>query len=430
LRQNRSRHAMTSPQHIFVNRFFYPDHSATSQILSDLAFHLARGGTRVSVITSRGLYDEPKADLPRFEVKGDVVIHRVYRPRFGRRSIAGRVIDYLAMYQCFAAAAWRLSEAGDCLIAKTDPPLLSAALTPVARAKKLVFINWLQDLYPELALGLGMRALTPVAPLMIAARNASLKAAHCNVVLGQRMRDRLEAVGISAAQIEIIHNWCDDELITPLPRAGNPLRATWGLEDKFVIGYSGNLGRAHEYATLLDAAELLRDEPDIIFLFIGGGHLTPSLQSEVERRKLAEMFQFRPYQAANELANSLAIPDVHWISLLPAMEGLIVPSKIYGIAAAGRPTIAVTDPAGEIAELVTRNQCGAVVPPGDGRALAQAIRDFKADRPRLNQMGRNARALLDRSLRKKIALDHWEQLLQRACATEVEAWADKLVHYL
>jgi colanic acid biosynthesis glycosyl transferase WcaI len=409
---------MISPQTIFVNRFFYPDHSATSQILSDLAFHLARCGTRVSVITSRGLYDKPKADLSPFEVIGDVAIHRVYRPRFGRNSLAGRAIDYLAMYQRFAASAWRLSQPGDCLVAKTDPPLLSIALAPVARAKKLVLINWLQDLYPELALGLGIRALAPVAPLMIAARNASLEAARCNVVLGERMRGRLEAAGISAAQIEIIHNWCDDELITPLPTKVNGLRSAWGLEDKFVIGYSGNLGRAHEYATLLDAAELLRDEPQIVFLFIGGGHLTQSLRSEVEGRGLAEMFQFRPYQPSNDLAKSLATPDVHWISLLPAMEGLIVPSKFYGIAAAGRATIAVTDPTGEIAELVRRYQCGAVVRPGDGRALAQTIRDFKADRPRIEQMGRNARALLDRSLRKKIALEHWEQLLQAALAPE------------
>ena len=124
------------------------------------------------------------------------------------------------------------------------------------------------------------------------------------------------------------------------------------------------------------------------------------------------MFLFRPYQAANDLATSLAVPDVHWISLLPAMEGLIVPSKFYGVAAAGRPTIAVTDPAGEIAELVRRNQCGAVVTPGDGQALAQTIRDFKTDPALLEQMGRNARALLDRSFRKAVALEHWEQLLQ------------------
>ena len=233
---------MNSPQCIFVNRFFYPDHSATSQILSDLAFHLARGGMRVSVITSRGLYDAPEADLPPFEVIGGVVIHRVYRPRFGRHSLAGRAIDYLAMYQRFAAAAWRLSEPGDCLIAKTDPPLLSVALAPVARAKRLALINWLQDLYPELALGLGMHALAPVAPLMIAARNASLKAAHCNVVLGERMRGRLEAVGISAAQIEIIHNWCDDELIMPLPTNGQSAALGMGHQGQFRCRLLGQFG--------------------------------------------------------------------------------------------------------------------------------------------------------------------------------------------
>lgn len=410
---------MTSPQHIFVNRFFYPDHSATSQILSDLAFHLANGGLKVSVIASRGLYDDPKADLPVFEIKNGVAIHRVYRPRFGRGSLVGRVIDYLAMYQRFASAAWRLAEPGDRLIVKTDPPLLSVALAPVARLKKLALINWLQDLYPELAFGLGMRALAPVVPLMIAARNASLKTARRNVVLGERMRRRLELAGVDAAQIEIIANWCDDESIAPLPTKDNPLRSAWGLDDKFVIGYSGNLGRAHEYATLLQAAEYLRNEQDIVFLFIGGGHLTPSLRAEVEGRGLAKMFRFRPYQAAKDLAQSLAVPDAHWISLLPAMEGLIVPSKFYGVAAAGRPTIAVTDPAGEIAELVTRYQCGAVVAPGDGRTLAQAIRSFKADPLRLEQMGRNARELLERSFRKKIALERWETLLWNLEQTSV-----------
>lgn len=348
-----------SHQCIFVSRFFYPDHSATSQILSGLASHLARG-TRISVITSRGLYDDPKADLPPFEMKGDVVIHRVYKPRFGRGSLAGRAIDYLAMYQCCAAAAWR-PKPGDFLIAKTDPPLLPVAPAPVARTNKLALIN--------------------------------------------------------------LPSWCDDELITPLPTKDNPLRSAWGLDDKFVIGYSGNFGRAHEYATLLDTAEFLSDERDIVFLFIGSGHSMQSLRSQVERRGLAESFQFRPYQAAHDLAMSLAISDVHWISLLPAMEGLIVPSKFYGVAAAGRPTIAVTDPYRQIAELVRRYKCGAVVTPGDGHALAQAIRDFKTDRVRLEQMGRNARALLDRSLRKKIALEHWEKLLQRAWDTEANTLA-------
>lgn len=405
---------MTSPRLIFVNRFFFPDHSATSQILSDLAFHLARNGMPVSVIASRGLYDDGAADLSAFEIKDGVAIHRVYRPRFGRGSLAGRAIDYLAMYGSFAAAAWRLAAPGDRLIVKTDPPLLSVVLALVARLKNLKLINWLQDLYPEVALGLGMRALAPAAPIMIAARNASLKAAYCNVVVGERMRRRLEAVGVAPAQIELVPNWCDDESIKPPFSRDNPLRSAWGLDDKFVIGYSGNLGRAHEFATLLEAAACLRLERDIVFLFVGGGHLIQSLKADVQQNGLADMFQFRPYQAASGLAQSLAVADAHWVSLLPAMEGLIVPSKFYGIAAAGRPTIAVTDPSGEIAELVRRYECGAVVAPGDGRALAQAIRDFKNDRAHLDEMGRNARALLDRLFSKKIAFERWELLLRSA----------------
>jgi hypothetical protein len=122
------------------------------------------------------------------------------------------------------------------------------------------------------------------------------------------MRHRLESQGVGSEQIETIPNWCDDDLIAPLPREGNRLRLAWGLEGKFVIGYSGNLGRAHEYATLLDAAEKLRGDPDIVFLFSGGGHLMLPLKAEVERPGLKQLFQFQPYQEAmgNAGAQSLA----------------------------------------------------------------------------------------------------------------------------
>jgi glycosyltransferase involved in cell wall biosynthesis len=404
---------MSSSHVIFVNRFFYPDHSATSQIMADLAFHLASRGIRVSVITSRGLYDNPDANLPVSETKNGVDIHRVYRPRFGRDSLAGRVVDYLAMYQFFAAAAWRLAAQGDFVIVKTDPPLLSVALAPIVRIKQLRLINWLQDLYPELAVSLGMRAIAPISPLLRAARNASLKTAECNVVIGDHMRHCLVEANINPSQVEIIPNWCDDELIKPLSPENNPLRADWNLEKKFVVGYSGNLGRAHEYHTLIDAAERLREERDIAFLFIGGGHLTSSLKAEVKRRGLGHIFHFRQYQSSSNLSQSLSVPDVHWVSLLPKMEGLIVPSKFYGASAAGRPTIAVTDPDGEIARVVIRHRCGAVVAPGDDRALAAVIYDLKTDRVRLEQLGLNARALVDQAFSKKIALGRWEKLLMQ-----------------
>jgi len=401
----------------FVNRFFYPDHSATGQMVSDLAFHLARRGRRIGVIASRGVYDDPQIVLPAFEDHGGVAIHRVARARFGRSKLIGRATDYVGMYGAFAAATARLTESGDAIVVKSDPPMLSAAIAPISRAKRLRQINWLQDLYPEVALGLGLKALQPLAPLLAAARNASLRFATFNVAIGERMSDRLKQCGAPPEQIRIISNWCDDEAIRPLPRQDNPLREAWGLQEKFVVGYSGNLGRAHEYATLLGAAEQLRDEQNIIFLFIGGGHLTSNLRDEIERRGLTSTFQFRPYQDAGLLPQSLSAPDVHWISLRPEMEGLIVPSKFYGIAAAGRPTIAVCDPAGEIATLVKRHDCGIVVTPGDGPGLAEAIRSLARNPDRGAEMGRNARIMLDSCFSRLSCLGSWEELFDELAKT-------------
>ena len=395
----------------FVNRFFWPDHSATSQMVSDLAFHLASRGHDVGVIASRGLYAGPGADLPRVESRNGVSIHRVVQPRFGRGSLSGRGLDYVSLYVAFAAALWRLAKPGDVVVAKTDPPLLSCVVSPVAGARRLVQVNWLQDLYPEVALRLGVNALKPIAPALTAARNASLRASARNVAIGETMSRRLLGGGVAPERVAVIHNWTDDNSVRPVAREANTLRAEWGLQDKFVVGYSGNLGRAHEYETLMTAAELLRNDAEIVFLFIGGGHHVEQLKGEIQRRNLADKFQFRPYQDSSALASSLSAPDVHWISLVPDMEGLIVPSKFYGVAAAGRPTIAVSDPDGEIGAIVRRFDCGLAVSPGDGPGLAAAIRSLKADPSRRATMGANARALIEGRFARAHALAQWESLL-------------------
>ena len=145
---------------------------------------------------------------------------------------------------------------------------------------------------------------------------------------------------------------------------------------KFVVGYSGNLGRAHEFDTILAASEHFRNDPNIIFLFIGGGHRSDELARRVKAQELSHKFRFLPYQRDEDLKYSLSVPDVHWISLRPELEGLIVPSKFYGIAAAGRPIIAVTAKNGEIASLVRAYDCGVVVEPGNSDELAKVITDL------------------------------------------------------
>lgn len=398
----------------FINRFFYPDHSATSQILTDLAWHLTGRGCVVHVITSGQSYDNPGARLRSEEVIQGVRVHRVASTGFGRAGLLGRLLDYISFYWSALAMLWRLVQAGDVVVVKTDPPLLSVPAALVAKAKRALLVNWLQDVYPEVAIELGVPFLRgPIGWLIAKCRDLSLRSAAANVVLGERMRALLVSKNVQPESVFCIPNWCDDSEITEVAHADNPLKSEWKLENKFVVGYSGNLGRAHDYQTMLAAAELLRDRPEIVFLMIGGGHQVKDLAREVELRGLAGAFCFKPYQPREQLKQSLCLPDVHWLSLEPALEGLIVPSKFYGIAAAARPTIAVGDLKGEIGGLVRQYACGIAIAKGDGRGMADAILSLYENAEQRSLMGRNARKMIDDHAGRGRSLAAWESLLVR-----------------
>jgi len=404
------------PRVWLINRFFWPDLSATSLMASDLAFHLARRGYDVAAIASRGLYEDPAADLPPSETCKGVAIFRVGRTRFGRRSLGGRTIDYVSLYAAFARALAKRAKRGEIVIAKTDPPLLSCAVAAVATWRGLRQVNWLQDLYPEVALELGVDVLRPFGPALRAVRNWSLRTGEQNVAIGRAMAARLVWLGLGPQAIAVIPNWSDDESVQPLDAADNALRNAWGLRDSFVIGYSGNLGRAHEIETLLGALDQFEDDGAIVFLFIGGGQQIEALRGEIDRRGLKRLVQFRPYQPTALLPQSLGLPDVHWLSLRPEMEGLIVPSKFYGIASAGRGVLAIVDPSGELGALVAESGCGLVVAPGDSRGLAEAVRRLARDRAYVGEIGVNARRLIDRDLGRARSLNAWDRLLSEMAA--------------
>ncbi len=260
------------------------------------------------------------------------------------------------------------------------------------RLKGARLINWLQDIYPEVAVALGVRGLGgPSGRALEAMRNASLARATTNVVLGARMAMHLQAAGVPAERIRVISNWTDEAAITPVDHALNSLRQAWGLNGKFVVAYSGNLGRAHEYQTILGAAAMLAEETSVIFLMVGDGHHTRSLRAAAEAAGLRNIV-FQPYQAADTLALSLGAADVHWISLRPELEGLIFPSKVYGVLAAGRPVIAVSSAQGEIARLVGEHSCGLQIDPGDSHGFACAVRLLVSDSEQVTRLGAAARA--------------------------------------
>jgi len=403
---------------VFVNRYYAPDHSATSQMVTDLATALAAGGADVQVVTSRQRYDDPAASLPRFELIRGVSVDRVYSTTFGRTSLPGRALDYLSFYIAAFLRLLRLVKRGDVIVAKTDPPLISVPAGWVARIRGALLVNWLQDLFPEVAVALGVASARGAAGrLLHRLRDRSLRGAAANVVLGELMRERVTALGVDPAKIAVIPNWADGTLLRLIDRATNALRVEWGLTEKFVVGYSGNMGRAHEFQTVLDAAESLRTQEDVAFLFIGGGAQTADLTRAAEGRGLSNI-TFKPYQPQAQLARSLSAVDVHVVTLRPELEGLIVPSKFYGIAAVGRPTIFIGDPQGEIGSVIRAADCGICVKEGDAAGLVAAIEALRDDPDLRQRMGANARRVFEERYDKAIAVEQWRLLLASVAATK------------
>jgi colanic acid biosynthesis glycosyl transferase WcaI len=407
---------------IFLNRFFWPDQSATSQMLTDLAFGLAEtpAASDVIVITSRLSYDDPSALLPRQETARGVRVVRVWTSRFGRGSLPGRAIDYLTFYLSAALMLARVARRGDVVIAMTDPPLLSLVVHPIARLQHARVVNWLQDIYPEVAQALGVLRgpLRLVASILTPLRAASLRRADTNVVLGRRMAARVQALAPGHPCVVEIPNWADDAVIRPVRHADNGLRAAWGLSDAFVVAYSGNLGRAHEMATLLAAMEHLarsQGRSCIVWLFVGGGAQLAALKAEVGRRDFGNVV-FQPYQPRERLAESLSAADVHLISLQPVLEGLIVPSKLYGVLAAGRAAIFIGAADGEVAQVLRAHDCGQAVGPGDGAGLAALLLAWSEAPVRVAEMGQNARRAFSQTYDRPLALARWRSLLDRIAA--------------
>ncbi len=414
---------------IFLNRYFHPDHSATSQMLSDLAFALAADGRQVAVITSRQCYDDAEAALPANERIDGVEVTRVWTSRYGRKSLAGRAIDYLSFYITAVCALWRLARCGDVVICKTDPPMLSVVVAPVVWLRGARLVNWLQDIFPEVAqgIGIGRHGLAALQfSILRRLRNRSLRYAAANVALGERMQQRLLQLGVLPAAIRVIPNWADGQHIVPRRHSDNALRQAWVTPSEFVVAYSGNLGRAHDIETILgamaitekqsqlavagDVAREVACSPRIVWLFIGGGSLMQELQAAVARLGLTNAV-FKGYQPQAELSASLSVADVHLISLRPELEGLIVPSKIYGIQAAGRASLFIGDRDGEIARHLARTESGISIAQGDSGGLAAMVWDLAADPKRCRRLGANARCAFEDEFDKPLAIERWAALL-------------------
>jgi glycosyltransferase involved in cell wall biosynthesis len=332
-------------------------------------------------------------------------------------SLIGRAVDYLTFYASVTACLLRLLAAGDVVVAKTDPPLISVVAAACAALKGARLIAWMQDVFPEVAERLKVALPRPVMRCLAFLRDWSLHRALVTVALGERMQQHLvSACGVSPDRISVIHNWADSETIRPMSGASSPFRKEWRLENRFVVAYSGNMGRAHEFETIVQAMIELQGEREVLFLFIGDGNKAEWLRSQVEQHGLRETVSFLPYADRARLSESLGAADVHLVSLKPDLEGLIVPSKFYAIAAAGKPAIFIGDLNGEIAAILARYGCGYSVAVGDGTALTDRIRSLRSSPDERARLGGAAREALVSHFDRGVAFERWQKAVERAAS--------------
>src|SRR5436190_13243098 len=290
------------------------------------------------------------------------------------------------------------------------PPFLGTAAELVARRFGVPLLLISQDVFPEIAVKLGRLQNRVVVGLLRVLVARALRRADRVVVIGETMQTRVEAKGVEPQRMRVIPNWGDAGRIEPQPR-DNEWARTQGLLGSFVVMHSGNVGHAQDLDTLIRATTLLRDLDDLVAMIIGGGARYDEL-AELARRLDADAVRFLPYQPRDVLPQSLASADVHVVGLARGLAGYVVPSRLYGILAAGRPVIAAAEAESETAQLVLRSGCGVVVPPGDPLGLAEAIRASYDGEFHPAGMARPAREYAETVTDRRIAVDRYRGVIE------------------
>jgi len=378
----------------FFNRSYWPDQAATGQLLTELAQDLvSRHGWTVSVVAGRALHASHEvrksARLVDVEEHAGVRILRANGTAFDRRRFAGRATNYLTYFASALATTARIGSQ-DVVVSLTDPPILGLAALLAARRAGARFVFLCEDIFPEVAALLEDFQSAAVNRTLDRVNRYLLREADAVVALGERMKRRLvEEKGAAPSRVHVIHNWADCDTIMPGPK-DNAFSRAHGLADRFVLMHSGNVGLSQNLDLLVEAAARLQSCERLVIAVVGDGARRQTLQDQALRRGLTNI-RFFPYQPKELLHESFASADAFLVSLKPGLEGYIVPSKLYGILASGRPFVAAVDPSCEAAMIAREHECGTVAPPGDVDALVAAIAALHDNPAATHAMGANAR---------------------------------------
>ena len=406
----------------FFNRSYWPDQAATGQLLTELAEDLvARYGHDVTVVAGRALnaaVEEGagwRGGLIGREAHKGVTIRRANGTRMRPGRFVARATNYVSYFAAATVASFGVDRP-DVVVSLTDPPFVGLAGLWTARRTGARFVYLCEDIFPEVAALIEDFQNDAVNGVLDRVNRYLLRHADAVIALGDRMRRRLvEEKGADPARVEVIHNWADCDAILPGPRDNRFARAH-GLVDRFVVMHSGNVGLSQNLEVLIDAADRLRSREGLTIAIIGDGSKRHALEAMATARGLDNV-RFFPYQPKALLHESFASADAFVVSLKSGLEGFIVPSKVYGILAAGRPYIAATDPSAEPAAIVREGACGLVAAPDDPAALADAIATLYDDRVATREMGARARRVA-RQFDRRSAVEAYHELFRRVAGIE------------
>lgn len=390
---------------LVLNQYYWPGVEATAHLLTDLCEGLA-DTYDVEVVT--GVLHEHEQE-PRSLTRNGVAIRRVRSTAYDRTGLAARAANYFT-YLGSGLAGGLIARRPNVVLCMTDPPMVGAVGLAVARRFRVPLVVVCQDVFPETAVKL-RRLTNPVAVGVLRQIVRSyLRRADRIVSIGETMSTRLVAKGAPPGRIVVIPNWVDPAEITPQPR-DNAWAQENGLTGRFVVMHSGNVGHAQDLETLVRAASLLRDLDRLEIVIVGFGARHTAVV-ELANELGDTNVRFLPYQPREVLSESLSAADVHYLGLARGLAGYVVPSRINGILAAGRPVIVAADADSEPAQLVQAAGCGIAVPPGDPAAVAAAIRRAYAGEVDLAAFGAAGRGWIERHRGRDTAIARYRDLLE------------------
>lgn len=398
------------PRILVLNQYYWPGVEATAHLLTELCEALAED-YEVEVVT--GMLHGHEGEPRRLERNG-VSIVRVASTSYERTRLGRRAVNYFS-YLGFALQEAMSCARPDLVLCMTDPPIIGDLGVLVGRRRGAPVLVISQDVFPEIATELHRLTNPAVVSVLRTLVGAYLGRADRIVAIGETMRRRLVEKGAPPGRLRVIPNWVDTRELTPQPR-DNEWARQHELADRFVVMHSGNVGHAQDLDSLVRSATFLRDRDELRIVIAGFGARHAEMVGLARRLEVEETVRFLPYQKRSRLPLSLSSADVHVVGLAKGLSGYVVPSRLYGVLAVGRPVIVAAEDESETARLVREVGCGIVLPPGRPDLLARAIREAADGAFALDEMGALGRAYVERDADRVVAMERYRSLVREMLA--------------